>query len=783
MKLLFTFILLLLSLQIFPKEWNWLNPKPQGNRIDKICNKGNTYWGISGQLIMKSTDYGKSWQFIYSGDAWLEDISFGDENTGFAVGYIFIGTTVYPVILKTTDGGNTWTRRTDQGSGQLWSCSFINADTGWVVNLSESVFKTTDGGNTWAQTVIPYSPEKIWFVDANLGFICALLSNGPGNDYYFMRTSDGGSTWSAYIFQEFYKINFPVPDTGYMLTYGGFNRTTDKGITWSSYINTPSLNAEAVTKNIMFSAKDSLIYKSTDAGITWQIKFVLPQGQWTDILSFTDVNNGIIEGPFGLSMSTSDCGESWQVHSSNLTQRHDIQSIHFSDLLHGWAVGYAWENGHGSPLIMSTSDGGDTWTKHNSPPLPVPLSVWFLDQNNGWIGGEGTIYKTTDGGLNWGAGTGTGGFLPRKMIFFDSLTGYAFGFSTSGFYPMFVTTDGGVTWNQRGPSHGVFHNYSFLNKNLGWIAGRGYIKKTTDGGFTWVNQNPYGDEFYSGIVFKDSSIGLVTRRGYMMKTRDGGNTWENLSLKFYTDADLKVSDNGNVHLSFMLAKSTDDGDTWIFENYKLSSGMTTLCFVGNVGWAAGGWGTIMRYGDVITPVQLISFNSVVSGKDILLAWETSTEINNLGFSVERSIDKVHWREIIFINSSANHTGNKYLYNDKNLTEGIYYYRLKQVDYNGSIKYSEITEADLLSHNYSLKQNYPNPFNPLTMIEYSVAERANITLKIFNILGQEISIIVNALKEPGNYKVMFDGSSLAGGVYYYRINTDSYTQTKKMILLK
>jgi len=118
-----------------------------------------------------------------------------------------------------------------------------------------------------------------------------------------------------------------------------------------------------------------------------------------------------------------------------------------------------------------------------------------------------------------------------------------------------------------------------------------------------------------------------------------------------------------------------------------------------------------------------------------------------------------------------------------LLPGKLSYRVKQIDNNGNFKYSDIVNVNLVTKDFKLYQNHPNPFNPTTRIKFSVPERNNVNIKIFNMIGQEIQEIVNQEYEAGNYNVEFNASNLASGVYFYRIQSGNFVESKKMIYLK
>jgi len=186
------------------------------------------------------------------------------------------------------------------------------------------------------------------------------------------------------------------------------------------------------------------------------------------------------------------------------------------------------------------------------------------------------------------------------------------------------------------------------------------------------------------------------------------------------------------------------------------------------------------------PVELTSFTASVSGTDVILSWMTATELNNSGFQIERRTGEESWNNLGFVEGHGTTTETQsYSFLDKNLASGIYNYRIKQVDFDGSYKYYELNqEIEIEAPNaYSLSQNYPNPFNPSTKIEFTISEIRFTTLKIYDVLGNEVLILVNEEKLTGTYEVEFDGSNLPSGVYFYQLKAGDFIETKKMVLMK
>lgn len=189
--------------------------------------------------------------------------------------------------------------------------------------------------------------------------------------------------------------------------------------------------------------------------------------------------------------------------------------------------------------------------------------------------------------------------------------------------------------------------------------------------------------------------------------------------------------------------------------------------------------------DLVVPVELTSFTAITDNNNVILNWSTATETNNSGFIVERKSANSDWQSITFVNGKGTVTqAQHYSYMDKNLTEGKYYYRLKQVDFNGSFEYSNIVEAVISAPaKFELSQNYPNPFNPSTKISFSVPQSGNVKLSVYNLLGQEVQNLVNGFVEAGNHTINFDAENLNSGIYLYKLEANGFVQTRKMTMIK
>jgi hypothetical protein len=312
------------------------------------------------------------------------------------------------------------------------------------------------------------------------------------------------------------------------------------------------------------------------------------------------------------------------------------------------------------------------------------------------------------------------------------------------------------------------------------------------GGFVGVSLNgtPAIDNCYS--------TGTVSYGGFSGALTNGSinNSFWDIGTSGQSSSDGGTGKTTNeMKLAFTFTDAGWSSDTW-----KIDSG--TNDGYPYLDWESGG-GTPL-------PVELISFTASQIDEGILLEWETATEVNNYGFEIERSLvisneeRNLEWEKIGFVTGHGNgNSPRSYSYLDQDYDkdqELRLKYRLKQIDTDGSFTYySTIAEVDYsvtsvnddeLATEYSLSQNYPNPFNPVTIIKYTIPvsefggqTSEQVSLRIYDILGNDVTTLVNETKVSGVYEVKFDARNLSSGLYFYKLWTGSFTSIKKMILLK
>ncbi|MFH0736138.1 MAG: T9SS type A sorting domain-containing protein [bacterium] len=186
------------------------------------------------------------------------------------------------------------------------------------------------------------------------------------------------------------------------------------------------------------------------------------------------------------------------------------------------------------------------------------------------------------------------------------------------------------------------------------------------------------------------------------------------------------------------------------------------------------------------PVELVSLAATSYNNSVSLTWKTATETNNQGFEIERKSNNQLWEKVGFVSGNGSSTEiRSYSFIDGNLSGlGVFSYRLKQIDNDGSFEYSSVINVTVgTPANFELNQNYPNPFNPSTTINFTLPEASQIKLVVYNMLGQSVATLFDGAKEAGYHSVVFNAAGLTSGIYFYQIQSDNFNSVKKMILAK
>jgi photosystem II stability/assembly factor-like uncharacterized protein len=768
--------------------WKELNPKvPRVDYIGVFFINKDTGWtcGANGALI-KTTDGGNSWTNSISNTTTpiLKVRSYN--------GQIVIASGYGGTMLRSTDGGETFVQVASNVTGDLWGLQMINDTLGWACGISNSLTKTTDGGQTWQRILTPGYTTSYWWIDfmnENYGFIAA--------DGKVLRTTDGGNNWEIIQAGDAYPLFcIDVIDSLHIAAagYGGFNYaaksiySSDGGNNWitGDTLTTEAVNCiQYINPDTGYLVMDEHYYgKTTNRGQVWDYIYNPEMGEFE--FQFLLNNNLGYSAGTGLRVYKTQNGyENWKpmIISDNFSD------VYFTSANKGFVIS-SFGNSHPCGLYK-TEDGGINWEKVIN--ASDGTTLLFLDSLTGFIGSD-QIYKTTDGGINWYVPNGGQGGA-GKIFFINETTGWAI---RSNF--IYKTTDRGENWDTQfaAPSSIGFNSIYFVDSLYGWTAnfgGRPY--KTTNGGNNWIQQTNLDIWSSRDIYITNRDTGWIvdnTSWSALKKTTNGGINWITIPeiinpFEFHFFPDPKhwmISGSPEKYIT------EDGGITWIDISSDVPSGFNSFNSVSDkLGYAAGGLGLILRYNDTTyIPVELTSFTSSVNENDVILSWQTATEINNQGFQIERRETKNErnddWYIVGFVSGNGTTTEtHSYSFVDKKLASGKYLYRLKQINFDGTFEYSNIIEIEISTPTIlSLNQNFPNPFNPSTIINWQSPISGWQTIKLYNTLGEEVDTIVNEYLDAGFHsKLYIVNSTLTSGVYFYKLTIGGNTQVRKMILTK
>jgi len=396
---------------------------------------------------------------------------------------------------------------------------------------------------------------------------------------------------------------------------------------------------------------------------------------------------------------------------------------------------------NGSAFVSRTTNGGTTWTSTGTSGITLEVyCVWAVDDNtiyvgdggaSGGTGGNAKVYKTTNGGTLWSVILSTGGTL--------------------GFI-------NGIVFSKTNPQVGVCQSDPPAGSGVYWIA------KTTNNGTSWTPEAPTGSGSASSqnsIVCIDAQFygfGLNSAPARVGVTSNGGTSWTYSTLvgaggTFISgfamkDDKLNGFASGNT-LASTLARTTNGGTSWFSQS--VGTGMTGYC---NIKWVHGS--------------NLVYITGAVGA----------------GGCVKRSTDGgVTWAQM----TTGGITGITHMEYWKAPSGVVYLYAVAA---DGSvIRYVDNSLVGIDPNNqtvpnsFALEQNYPNPFNPSTTIKYSVPQSGNVTIKVYNSLGEVVRTVVDNYHTTGNYIESVDMDGMSSGIYYYTMLAGDFKDTKRMVLVK
>ena len=735
-------------------------------------------------IVLNQTLVSQNWRHAVKGSfPGFNDVTFINSNTGFAVG---LGGGIY----KSTDAGVTWEKKESNINADLHAVYFLNENTGFVGASGRKYLKTLDGGETWTVDSVLTIPQEdgniygMYFSDSNTGWIMASQSANSGIGWV-LRTTNGGADWqinltvsgNRLLAMDFYQANIGIVVGR---NVGVLYYTTD-GVNWNlapipslggfNYTRSDIRSVKMVSPTVAYATgwgslvglQPSIHLKTTDGGATWTYMTQAEPNRTYDNMYgiyFKDELNGIAVGGASrgaVVVKTSDGGQNWvPVPAPFGSTIGGIDGT--GDKV--WIVG-------NSGLLATSNDLGNTWDLITPIPSASLYGLTFISENIGYAAGfDGVFLKTTNGGANWKGGYLTVGFrtLNIQDIFFLNEN---IGFAAHSYQMVSKTIDGGATWNAIIPDTNAATITSsavyFVNENLGFVAGRvassvDVIYRTTDGGNSWTSQTNQLAKNPQSVAFSNESKGIVVSDGLKaIYTTDGGITWNQSQF---------------VNIPSGLESANLRKVIFINENDALAVGNQIIL-------KSRDGGATFEY--ITTDTQVFLYSVAFRNDTAYVVGKN----NNVNGEIWRSVDQGEsWVNIIdttVINSSTS----SFLYSTAIDFKGYVWVSGSASNIFTTMPEPPVSVGDdkYVIRNYRLDQNYPNPFNPNTIISFELRRSDFVTLKVYDILGREIADLINGVKEAGVHQVTFDASNLTSGVYFYRLQSGNFMETKKMVLLR
>ncbi len=729
MKLKFFILGLIFLITCFTsaqESWNWLYPPIPSNKLfsaDRVDSTNVLIVGDAGLMVSLNTALQViDYSYLQSSQN-IKDVQLIDNQKGW-----LITSDEYPYneggkLFQTIDGGLNWfdLYNFNQPLSDLCVIDSLNL---FILDWNGTLLKSSNDGQSWTQQTFNGTAEKIVFISDSTGFIVGYFNNR------FYKTTDKGDNWQEISNSQFYlalyDIKFYNKMHGFIVGESGyFYETTDGGDTWTRRLITAGMyNLYSI---LLFDSQKIVLIGRIESSYSEESVILLSQNSgldWVELGVFDYNVNSLIKVSENEFLTIGDKGiiYSYKLSDSSwIRLDQGIKENIVSTSFLNSQIGWGLSE---QGKVLKTVDSGNSWSMvfENLQPQDKFFDIFFSDANNGWITSVSNHYLNA-----------------------------------------FFTTDGGTNWVQSTlDDYGEFKAIYFISPEIGWIArDHEHILKTTNRGSTWQEQgvtiNYYDNPSIEDIQFINENIGYAAG-GYVsgidpygmpinntlvIKTTNGGTNWEaifNEEGNYIVSLSFVNSQVGYISKESALLKTIDGGESFVVKPLPLHDLFNKVSFINeNDGWIAGWKGKIYRTtdaGDTWIPQKVLTRNNI--------------------------------NDICFINDTLGW----FVGNNGTI------FRFGTSSTNNIINYNDVIAE------YSLQQNYPNPFNPTTTIKYSIPTGNNfVSLKVYDILGNEVATLINEGKPAGEYKVNFNASKLASGIYFYQLKAGTFVRTKKMILLK
>ncbi len=651
-------------------------------------------------------------------------------------------------IVRSMDGGKNWQFATGILYGVI--CFAVNSEEYILAGTGGGggVYRSTDHGDTWRQITsgLPRYNNIENIVNHSTGQLLAAHSSEG-----IFLSFDGGITWApsnnGLTEKSVYSLSIHSDGRIFAGTFRGIFYSTDDGASWTKFASFPDKFVRALLINSqghIFAGTEGFgAHRSTDGGNTWtEINAGLPD--------FARVNC-IVEDHQGNMFAvanreiyrSADNGANWSQINTGLPDFSSFNAVYINadgDLFAASSWG-----------LYRSQNVGASWEKIGTPNMIVE-DIAMTAAGNIWAATTRGVFRAKVGDDQWTFDPSRQPAASWQRFFvIDDDTIYAG--TSSG---LFKSTNGGNSWNALGLRSSVFS--LLIDSQHDWFAGVSYfvttnpseeggIYRSSDRGSNWAYVDLKGKAVYalakddSGHFFAGAGklFPLFPLQGFIYRSRDNGNTWQQIAVLDSAVYVLAIAPNSHLFAGTFkgIYRSTDRGNRWVFAGLKNKQVRAVL---------------INQRGNIFVAASDGVYNSTDDGNSWRPIGLSGTVTSSLSFDPNGHLYAGTWGQGIFRADPATTL----------VREG---------------------RNPVLPSGFALEQNYPNPFNPDTRIRFELPISAEVKLAILDILGHEVATLVNGHLHSGHYKINWNGAGFASGVYFYRLQTGEFTQTRKMLLTK